>query len=157
MYLGALPDIIAVFGIFFNDGQNAGSDDAMRLAEIAIDFLQSERDGLFQFLQFFCERQATLRRLPRHIGGGPDEFEKSFFLFLQMKLEARVAGRVGRMQLRGIPSGRSFIRGGTSHWSSPPTFPLLDPSSTSIFHLDPLQPVQRISRESFGRQCGELR
>ena len=53
MYLGAFPHITAVLRILLDNGQDAGGDDAMRLAEIAVDLLQREGDRLLQLLQLF--------------------------------------------------------------------------------------------------------
>ena len=52
--------------VLLDNRQNAGGDDAMRLAEIAVDLLQRQGDGLLQLLQFLRQRQVALRGRSRH-------------------------------------------------------------------------------------------
>jgi hypothetical protein len=64
-HLGALPDIVAVFGVVLDNGQNASSHDAVGFAEVAVDFLQRECDLLLEPLEFLRQRQAATLLLLR--------------------------------------------------------------------------------------------
>jgi hypothetical protein len=58
-----------MFGVFLDDRQNARGDDAMRLAEIAVNLLQCQCDLLLQSLELFGERQRPLRHVGLKRGG----------------------------------------------------------------------------------------
>lgn len=55
-----------MFGILLDDGQDAGGYNAMRLAEIAVDLLKGQSNGLLKLLQLLRQRQIPLCRLSRH-------------------------------------------------------------------------------------------
>ena len=47
-YLGALPDVLGVFGILFHHWQDAGRHDAMGATEVVIDLYVGTSDSQLQ-------------------------------------------------------------------------------------------------------------
>jgi len=48
-----------VLGVLLNDRKNAACDDAVGLAEVAVDLLQREGDLLLESFQFFGQTEAA--------------------------------------------------------------------------------------------------
>lgn len=55
-HLRSLPHGIRRLCILLDDWENAGSHNAMGFAEVGVNFLESESDGLFESLELFGER-----------------------------------------------------------------------------------------------------
>lgn len=58
-YLATLPYLAAVLGVLLDNRKNAARDDAMGLAEVAVDLLQREGDLLLESFQFFGQTEAA--------------------------------------------------------------------------------------------------
>lgn len=41
-YFGALPDVLGVFGVLFDDGEDGGGDDAVGAGEVVINFCRED-------------------------------------------------------------------------------------------------------------------
>ena len=56
-YLGSLPHVLGVLAILLDKGQDVGGHNAVGFAEVVVNLLQRERDGLLELLEFLGQGQ----------------------------------------------------------------------------------------------------